>query len=56
MKNIDLYLDLDGIILRRTGRTAGKGRNEFAIAPGAMDFLSWAIDLLPLNLPPWSNH
>ena len=44
MKNIDLYLDLDGIILRRTGRTAGKGRNEFAIAPGAMDFLSWAID------------
>jgi hypothetical protein len=44
MKNIDLYLDLDGIILRRTGRTDFKGRNEFAIAPGAMDFLSWAID------------
>ncbi len=44
MKNIDLYLDLDGVILRRTGRTDFKGRNEFVVAPGAMDFLSWAAE------------
>lgn len=44
MKNIDLYLDLDGIILRRTGRTDLKGQNEFVVAPGAMEFLSWAAD------------
>ena len=44
MKNIDLYLNLDGIILRRTGRTDFKGRNEFVVAPGAMEFLSWASE------------
>jgi hypothetical protein len=32
--------DLDGVILRRTGRG---GRLEFKIAPGAMAFLLWAV-------------
>jgi hypothetical protein len=40
----DLYLDLDGVILRRTGNTEFGGRNEFDVAPGAMEFLSWALD------------
>jgi hypothetical protein len=44
MKPIDLYLDLDGVILRRTGRTESRGRTEFEVAPGGMDFLSWAIE------------
>ena len=43
-KNIDLYLDLDGVILRRTGRTEFGGRTEFEVAPDGMDFLSWAIE------------
>jgi hypothetical protein len=43
MRNIDLYLDLDGVILRRTGRTEFGGRIEFDVAPGALDFLSWSI-------------
>ena len=43
-KNIDLYLDLDGVILRRTGRTEFGGRTEFEVAPGGIDFLSWAIE------------
>ena len=42
MINIDLYLDLDGVILRRTGNTEFNGRVEFDVAPGAMEFLSWA--------------
>ena len=42
MKN--LYLDLDGVILRRTGRTGFGGRTEFEVAPKAMDFLSWATE------------
>ena len=44
MINIDLYLDLDGVILRRTGNTEFNGRVEFDVAPGAMEFLSWAIE------------
>jgi hypothetical protein len=43
-KNIDLYLDLDGVILRRTGRTEIGGRTEFEVAPDAMEFLSWVIE------------
>ena len=44
MSDIDLYLDLDGVILRRTGNTEFNGRVEFDVAPGAMDFLSWVVD------------
>jgi hypothetical protein len=44
MSGIDLYLDLDGVILRRTGNTEFNGRVEFDVAPGAMEFLSWAVD------------
>ena len=40
----DLYLDLDGVILRRTGRTGFRGQTEFDVAPHAMEFLSWAIE------------
>ena len=43
MSTIDLYLDLDGVILRRTGRAEFGGRKEFEVAPGAVGFLSWAI-------------
>jgi hypothetical protein len=41
--DIDLYLDLDGVILRRTGGTDPKGRTEFEIAPHAFEFLAWCI-------------
>jgi hypothetical protein len=44
MTNIDLYLDLDGVILRRTGHMGFRGRTEFEVAPHAMEFLSWAVD------------
>jgi hypothetical protein len=44
MINIDLFLDLDGVILRRTGNTEFNARIEFDVAPGALKFLSWAID------------
>ena len=44
MINIDLYLDLDGVILRRAGRTEFGVRTEFDVAPHAMEFLSWAIE------------
>jgi hypothetical protein len=44
MSGVDLYLDLDGVIIRRTGNTEFNGRVEFDVAPGAMEFLSWAID------------
>jgi hypothetical protein len=40
----DLYLDLDGVILRRTGRIEFGGRTEFDVAPGAIEFLAWAAD------------
>lgn len=41
---MDLYLDLDGVILRRTGGMEYRGRTEFNIAPNAMEFLSWAVE------------
>jgi hypothetical protein len=44
VRPISLYLDLDGVILRRTGRTEFNGRTEFDVAPGAMEFLAWAVD------------
>ena len=44
VKPIKLYLDLDGVILRRTGRAEFNGRTEFDVAPGAMEFLSWAVE------------
>jgi hypothetical protein len=44
MKHCHLYLDLDGVILRRTGRTEFNGRTEFDVAPGAMEFMLWAVD------------
>ena len=44
MSNIDLYLDLDGVILRRTGRIEFGGKTGFDVAPGAIKFLAWAVD------------
>ena len=44
MSGIDLYLDLDGVILRRIGRIEFRGRLEYCVAPGAMGFLSWAVE------------
>jgi hypothetical protein len=44
MSQIDLYLDLDGVILRRSGRIEFGGKTGFDVAPGAMEFLAWAID------------
>ena len=44
MKTVDLYLDLDGVILRRTGQPDFRGQTDFEVAPGAMEFLSWAIE------------
>jgi len=44
MSSIDLYLDLDGVILRRTGCMDIRGRTEFEVAPYALEFLSWAIE------------
>jgi hypothetical protein len=44
MRRVDLYLDLDGVILRRTGRIDFGGRTEFEVAPGAMEFLSWVVE------------
>jgi hypothetical protein len=44
ISGIDLYLDLDGVILRRTGRHEFRGRTEYEVAPGAKEFLAWAID------------
>jgi hypothetical protein len=44
MTEIDLYIDLDGVIIRRTDRIEFGGRTGFDIAPGAMGFLSCAIE------------
>jgi len=33
-----LYLDLDGVVLRRTGRATARGSTEFEIASGALAF------------------
>jgi hypothetical protein len=41
---IDLYLDLDGVILRRTGGTDPKGRTEFEVAIHAFEFLAWCVE------------
>ncbi len=40
---INLYIDLDGVILRRTGNTEFGGRVEFDVAPNAIDFLTWSV-------------
>ena len=40
----DLYIDLDGVILRRSGRIEFGGKTGFDVAPGAMEFLAWAVD------------
>jgi hypothetical protein len=45
MKTVDLYLDLDGVILRRTGRSDIRGQTVFEIAPGALEFLTWATEM-----------
>jgi hypothetical protein len=42
MNDFDLYLDLGGVILRRTGRSEFGGRLKFDVARGALEFLSWA--------------
>jgi hypothetical protein len=44
MSNIDLYIDLDGVILRRSGRIEFGGKTGFDVAPGAMEFLAWTVD------------
>ena len=41
---ISLYLDIDGVILRRTGRREFNGRTEFEVAPGAYEFMDWCIE------------
>ena len=43
-KTIDLYIDLDGVILRRTGDTDFRGHTNFDVAPNAMELLAWAIE------------
>lgn len=44
MTSIDIYIDIDGVILRRTGRIEFGGRTDFAVAPGAIEFLKWATE------------
>ena len=44
MSPIDLYIDLDGVILRRSGRIEFGGKTGFDVATGAMEFLAWAVD------------
>ncbi len=39
-----LYLDVDGIFLRRTGRQTSRGMTEFQIANSAVSFLRWCTD------------
>ena len=41
---ISLYIDIDGVLLRRTGRKDFNGRNEFEIATGAYEFMDWCIE------------
>jgi len=41
---ISLYLDLDGVLLRRTGRRGFNDRAEFEIAIGAYEFMDWCIE------------
>ena len=44
MSRCDLYIDLDGVILRKTGGQGFNGRPEYEVAPHAMEFLAWCID------------
>ena len=44
MKNIDVYLDLDRVVLRRTGNVDFKRRTEFEIALHSLGFLVWCIE------------
>jgi len=37
-----LYIDVDGVILRRSGEQAFNGRREFEVAHRAVEFLEWA--------------
>ena len=39
-----LYLDVDGVVLRRTGQLTARGTTEFEIANGAATFLRWCAD------------
>ena len=41
---ISLYLDIDGVLLRRTGRREFNGRTEFEVATGAYEFMDWCIE------------
>jgi hypothetical protein len=41
---ISLYLDIDGVLLRRTGRREFNDRAEFEIATGAYEFMDWCIE------------
>jgi hypothetical protein len=39
-----LYIDIDGVLLRRTGRKGFNGSTEFEIAIGAYEFMDWCIE------------
>jgi len=39
-----LYLDVDGVVLRRTGTVTARGSTEFEIANSALAFLSWCVE------------
>lgn len=39
-----LFLDVDGIFLRRTGRSTARGMTEFAVANGATAFLRFCTE------------
>lgn len=39
-----LYLDLDGVLLRRTGKRGFNDRTEFEVAPNAYEFMDWCIE------------
>jgi len=42
--NKKLYLDVDGVVLRRTGIATARGSTEFEIANGALTFHSWCVE------------
>ena len=44
MQDTKLYIDLDGVIFRRTAGTGFKGAAEIELAPNALEFLDWAAD------------
>ena len=44
MSPINLYLDVDGVFLRRTGRLEFRDRVEFELAPHAIEFLGWCAE------------